>query len=603
MRLQTLLAGICLCAGQLAAQQPASGPKSTGNGASAGVEAKADVILRAMRDELLRSRSLKLIGVDLPYFIEYSVDDTLNFHVSSSLGALLASRWSRARIPRVGIRVGTPEFDNTNSIFSNMSGGSRLDSDQAPLDDNYGALRQHFWLATDRAYKNAVQAISRKRAALRNLTQSEKIDDFADAKPVQLVLNRGRIQVDEPAWVARTRSLSALFRTYPSVLTSSVEFESVQNTAYYVNTDGSLYRLPDTLAILRARATAQAPDGMSVHDAVVLQAFTPERLASELDMRRAVEGLAADVTALVQAPRGDRYSGPILFESQASAQLFADVLARNFTTPRKPVSQPNYPLPFLQSELEGRIGSRILPEWMDVVDDPGQKEWRGQPLLGHYPLDLEAVPPVPLTLVEKGVLKNVLMTRQPVRGFSGSNGRARLPGGFGARSAGIGNLFVRASQTVTPAALRQNLLEMVQKRGLPYGIVVRKLDYPSSATTGELRRIATAEQSSGSNRPVSSPALAYRVYPDGREELIRGVRFRGLNVRSFRDIIAASDENFVFDYLENNALFSMIGAGGYVAPTTVVAPAVLFEDLELSPVEDELPKPPAVPPPLISESR
>jgi hypothetical protein len=164
-------------------------------------------------------------------------------------------------------------------------------------------------------------------------------------------------------------------------------------------------------------------------------------------------------------------------------------------------------------------------------------------------------------------------------------------------------MFVRASQTVTPAALRQNLMEMVQKRGLPYGIVIRKLDYPSSATTGELRRIATAAQSTGSNRPVSSPILVYRVYPDGREELVRGVRFRGLNVRSFRDIIAASDENFVFDYLENNALFSMMSAGGYVAPTAVVAPAVLFEDLELDPVQDELPRPPVVPPPLISESR
>jgi hypothetical protein len=164
-------------------------------------------------------------------------------------------------------------------------------------------------------------------------------------------------------------------------------------------------------------------------------------------------------------------------------------------------------------------------------------------------------------------------------------------------------MFVRASQTVAPAALRKNLIDIVQKRGLPYGMIVRKLDYPSSASTGELRRIATAAQSSGSNRPVSSPILVYRVYPDGREELVRGLRFRALNVRSFRDIIAASDENFVFDYLENNALFSMMGAGGYVAPTSVIAPGVLFEDLELDPVEDELPRPPVVPPPVISQSR
>ena len=44
----------------------------------------------------------------------------------------------------------------------------------------------------------------------------------------------------------------------------------------------------------------------------------------------------------------------------------------------------------------------------------------------------EGVAPKPLSLVEKGVLKNFLLTRQPVRGFNGSNGRARLPGGYGA---------------------------------------------------------------------------------------------------------------------------------------------------------------------------
>ena len=41
----------------------------------------------------------------------------------------------------------------------------------------------------------------------------------------------------------------------------------------------------------------------------------------------------------------------------------------------------------------------------------------------------------PLRLIEKGVLKNYLLTRQPVRGFEGSNGRARLPGPFGASAA------------------------------------------------------------------------------------------------------------------------------------------------------------------------
>jgi TldD protein len=74
------------------------------------------------------------------------------------------------------------------------------------------------------------------------------------------------------------------------------------------------------------------------------------------------------------------------------------------------------------------MGARILPDTFDVVDDPTQKEWRGKALFGSYDVDREGVIPKPLHLVEKGALKGFLLTRQPVRGFEGSNGRARLPG-------------------------------------------------------------------------------------------------------------------------------------------------------------------------------
>jgi hypothetical protein len=94
--------------------------------------------------------------------------------------------------------------------------------------------------------------------------------------------------------------------------------------------------------------------------------------------------------------------------------------------------------------------------------------------------------------------------------------------------------------------------------------------------------------------------LIYRVYADGREELIRGVRFRELNVRSLRDIRAAGDDTTVFDYLDNGAPLALMGAGSYAAETTVIAPSVLVDDLEVRKVDDELPRLPIVPPPLMA---
>jgi TldD protein len=128
----------------------------------------------------------------------------------------------------------------------------------------------------------------------------------------------------------------------------------------------------------------------------------------------------------------------------------------------------------------------------------------------------------------------------------------------------------------------------VQARGKPYGILVRRHGFPA---------VRLPSRPDGSTRLVGSPVLVYKVFPDGREELVRGLRYRNLSVRTLKDIAAASDENFIFDFIGNAAPLSLIGAGGYIVNSTVVAPAVLFDDFELERPQEELPKQPIVPPP------
>jgi TldD protein len=300
------------------------------------------------------------------------------------------------------------------------------------------------------------------------------------------------------------------------------------------------------------------------------------------------------VVALAKAPKGEDYSGPVLFEGQAGAQIFAEVLARNLVLSRRPVADGGRGGASQNSELDGRTGARVLPNTFDVVDDPTQTEWRGRALFGSYTVDREGVVPKPLRLIEKGVLKSFLLTRQPVRGFEGSNGHARLPGSFGAATAAIGNLFVSSTEAVPVAELKKQLIDLCRARNKPYGIIVRKMDFPSTAGMDELRRLVGGQQG---GRPVSSPVLVYKVYLDGREELVRGLRFRGFSVRSLKDILAAGDDAAAFEYMDNGLPFALVGGGGFTTETCVVAPSVLIDDLELHPVEEELPKLPVVSPP------
>src|SRR5260370_15868705 len=212
---------------------------------------------------------------------------------------------------------------------------------------------------------------------------------------------------------------------------------------------------------------------------------------------------------------------------------------------------------------------------------------------------MEGVAPKPLALVEKGVLKTFALTRSPVaKGLESSNGRGRMPGAFGQSAPGFGNLFVRAPQTTPVPDLKKKLIELCKQRNKPYAILIRKMDYQSSGSIDDLRRMATTNaQSGGGAWLLILPLLAYRVYPDGREELVRGLRFRGLSTRSLKDITAASDENYVFDFMDSPVPFALMGAGNFVTNAAVIAPAILFEELELEPVREDVPNPPIVPPP------
>jgi len=597
MTMRLLATAVILAAGAVA-QQDAAGLEAKISAAM-----KTDPVMAAAAEELARARNLRTLGEQI-FYMEISVDDADTFGVSATLGSAFAPQRARMRPLRVSVRVGGTNFDNTNSIYSDYYSGTRYDPDSLPLDNDMLALRHAYWLALDRAYKMAVEALGRKTAAVRGVTATETLPDFWDSPGRVFVEAPLKVRIDEEAWTNRVKQLSLVFANYPEITASSVDFEASQGTFYLMNTLRTVVRTPDRLGMVRVRASRQAPDGMLVYDGAVVQSLDPAQMPPETELKRVTESVAQNLMALAKAPMGEPYTGPVLFSGTASAQIFAEVMGSHLGAMRRPVSDPGRALPVPVSELDGRVGMRVLPEWMDLVDDPTLKEYRKTPLVGHYDVDMEGVFPAPVTLVEKGMLKAMLTTRQPVRGMTGTNGRARLPGVFGLKTARLSNLFVKAQKTETDEQLKARLIEMVKQQGKPYGMLVRKMDFPSSGSVDELRRISgRAGRSGGGGRPVSTPVLLYRVYPDGREELVRGLRFRSLTTRNFRDIAAAGTQEYQFDYMDNGAPMALMGAGNYIVGCSVVAPSILFEDLELEASADDMPKPPVVAPPPMTASK
>ena len=542
----------------------------------------ADPVFDAMQAEMKRSMTLSLQQLEKPYFVSYTIDTGHEWSATAVMGGLLGVSSEPFRYPAMQLRVGDYKFDQTN--YAGGGRGASYSLSGFPLDNDPAVIRQYLWLQTDSAYKSSLDAIARKRAILKSVTVSDELPDFAPAKANTLIEERAPIQFDDKTWNERTKRISAIFDGYSNLRTSVADYTAFDAVHRYVNSEGTIVKLPQSEGQFQIRASAQAPDGMIVRDDALFYTNDIKKMFSEDELTKAAKSVADEVTKLAAAPMGENYSGPILFEGVAAPQLLAEILGRNLHISRKLTgaggSNP--------TELEGRRGVRIMPEMFDVTDDPTL------PMFGRTEVDDEGVSGGPLTLVEKGVLKDFLRTRTPVRGYDESNGRALLGG-----TPTPTNLIIKARETSSVADLRAKMIDLCKQRGLSYAIVVKKLDFPSTASSEEMRHLVSG---GSGGRPIAMPLYIFKLYTDGHEEMIRGVKLRGVNARSLKDILAAGDDQNRLDYLENGATFAQVGAGGYTSEVSVVAPSILVDDLELTKMEDELPKLPIAPSPMLTDS-
>jgi TldD protein len=541
----------------LACVNPATASPDGANGGdamlAAKVAAKGDPILDALLAEMERSKAqLKMDQLRAPYYLEYRVSDVEDFVTEAAFGATREDQKVHVRLLRVVVRLGDYKQD---SYFGQGVGGNAL----LPLDNDPIALRHQIWLATDEAYKSAGEALTQKQSILKQFsTEDHPVDDFAKATPVQLVEPTLSLKVDGDDWKKTLESVTDLYRHYPEVQSVSASARFTVINDYMLNTEGTVTRNGKSVYTVQVNAATQAPDGMRLGRT---PAWTVARL-SELptrekllhDTREALETLKA----LRQAPIvEEEYRGPVLFSPDAADDVVASLIGNNVLGRKPQLGAPNRTTGTFATSYK----SRVLPPFLDVVDDPTLKEFQGKSLTGSYEVDSEGVKAQEVDIIQKGVLTNYLLGRQPIRDFPESNGHGRAaPAAPPMPSLGV--LLVKSSEAQTPDALKKRVAELVKEQGKPFGYRVETMAGPA-------------------------PRLLYRVYAkDGHEELVRGAVFSELDVRALRSDLSAAGN----DPLVSNR------TGGI--PSTVIAPSLLFDELQVKRADtskDKLPEYPAPP--------
>jgi predicted Zn-dependent protease len=520
-------------------------------------DAEKDPLLKAMLTELDRSMTqLQLPGFAKPFFIQYRLEDVDDYQTKAEFGATEGASRTHQRIARITVRVGNYKTD---------SSGGRGDGalELTSIDDDPIALRSALWSATDQAYKAALAAYAQKQAELKQVQTPPQADDFSQEKPVISLLEPGKLHIDEAAWPERMARASGLYRTDATVKAtqhdvqySSADFHARVTTTWLVDSEGTIVRKSAAAYQESFGAGTQAEDGMRLDRSFAsvgasLSDLDPEDAFDQ----RAVKQIAS-LTELRNAPLvEEEYHGPVLLSADASADTMRSLIASPVTATRPKLGT--------EARTNGAFASsfhaRVLPEFLNVVDDPSITTFDGKGLIGAYTIDDEGVAAQAVNLITDGKLENYLIGREPVRDFPQSNGHGRAGVTGGPRPA-IGVLKITAKDGLSDEDLNKKLLAAVKDRDLKNVYFVETMG-------------------------ADVPRLLYRISADGKRELVRGAELDDLDQRALRSSIEAAGKN-----LYTGNFFGDV-------PVTVLAPALLVDDVTIKRANEKNDKLPFYPPP------
>ena len=538
---------------------------------SFGQTTQQDELLNILKNEINREMGY-LKKADIPvYLLSYRIDETEWYVINTSFGVLTSSRWeSKERYLTVQVRVGDKNLDNFHELRDDS--GPYSATIPISLDNNTKAIASSLWSATEEAYKNAILRYEKAKASIAIKVESEdKAPDYSEAASVQYyepLINISDLNFNETEWEARLKSYSREFVDIKDILngTSTLWLEITRK--YYVNSEGTSIVQNSTSCRVGHYAMVLASDGMELPLFQSYFAHTPAGLPDNNTMLQDAKKLAQTLVAIKTAPIVEPYAGPAILSSDAAGVFFHEVFGHRVEGQR------------MKKESDGqifkkKIGEMVLHKDFSVIFDPTITYYKNNPLNGSYKYDDEGVKAEKIIVIDKGVLKDFLMTRTPIDNFPKSNGHARAQAGEQPVSR-QSNLIVETEKPYTDAQLREMLIAEVKKQNKEYGFLFAKVQGGFTLTERFIP-----------NSFNIMPLEVYRIYADGRpDELVRGVDLIGTPLSMFSQVEAAGDTHGNFA--------GTCGAESGWVPVGCSSPALFVKQIEMQKKEKEQNLPPII---------
>src|SRR5262249_27025286 len=266
-------------------------------------------------------------------------------------------------------------------------------------EDDIYSLRHAIWLATDRAYKQAVAGYALKQSMLHRFQTEQKTDDFSQVQPATHIGELATLDLGRQKWSQVVTRMSSLYKVDTKLESFVATLKFNATNEYFVNSEGTMLRQGRASYGIDVTGSAQADDGTRVNRNYGEITPTLQEFPKMEKMENETKKVVALLGQLRAAPAvTDDYQGPVLLLNRAADDLVAEVVAKNVVgIPPDPGSSARTRGDYAQS-----YKTRIFPAFVSIVDDPSLKVFKTEGLLSNYEYDDEGVKAQKLAVVDNG---------------------------------------------------------------------------------------------------------------------------------------------------------------------------------------------------------
>ncbi len=531
--------------------------------------------IKVMKNELSRNFEALQKEQVPPYYISYAIDEIRTQTVAATFGAITNKNEDKTAFLRINLRAGSYKLDSSHELRGDQLNmiRSRLNIPvRGPISESPEGLALMLWKETDKAYRTAVENLSKVKSEQSvKIAEEDKSDDFSKVEPHVAIERPIDVKVDLEKWAARVRKYTEPFKQHPYIYDCSGYFQSEIRQKDLVDTEGTIVSTPMNYMRLGISASTKAEDGMELPLYLSYFGYKESDFPTDAAIMKDIDEMISTLEKLRIAPVVEPYSGPAILAGRASGVFFHEILGHRLEGHR------------IKSESDSqtfkkKVGEKILPDFMSIAFDPTIRELKGLVLSGAYNYDEEGTKAEKVVSIQNGVLQDFLMSRTPADKFPRSNGHSRAQPGMKPVSR-QSNLIVESKNMLSEDKLRQMLIEECKKQNKPFGLLFTDIAGGS-----------TSVGRSSANVFNVIPLAVYRIYTDGRpDEIVRGVNIIGTPLTVFGKILATGSKMEVFN--------GTCGAESGGVPVSGVSPSILVGEMEVQKKEKSQEKPPILPPP------